>query len=283
MMIAVCFVIGTHPAFALEVDGLSRPESVLSDGSDRSYYISNINGGPLERNKLGYITKVSGDGLTVVQKFIQSREGLFELNAPKGMAIAGKRLFVADIDGVKYFDRDTGDYLGWVDFSPYELKFLNDLAADGERYLYATDMESGMVYRIHLEDKNKVTVFRSGDSIGHPNGIYFDRSSKRLYLVTFDTGELIEIDSKGNLKVLYRGLGAGLDGVTMDDERKLYVSNYQAGVIFRLDPSPEGRREIFQSGLKTPADISFDPRKQIMVPLMEEGRVTSFDTHPEKK
>jgi hypothetical protein len=55
------------------------------------------------------ISRVSPDGRLTTRRFVEGgREGA-TLNAPKGLAIVGRELFVADIDVVRSFDRITGE------------------------------------------------------------------------------------------------------------------------------------------------------------------------------
>lgn len=61
------------------------------------------------------------------------------LNAPKGMAVQGDTLWVADIDVVRGFNRETGAPLRTITF-PMPVTLLNDIAVapDGTMYVTAT-------------------------------------------------------------------------------------------------------------------------------------------------
>jgi hypothetical protein len=79
-------------------DGWQTPESVLYDAESDVYLVSNINGTPLEADDNGFISKVTPDGKITELKWIDGAKDTIKLNAPKGMAISGGVLYVADID-----------------------------------------------------------------------------------------------------------------------------------------------------------------------------------------
>ena len=78
-------------AYPFEVTGLSTPESFIVDPETGNYFISNINGGPADKDNNGFITKLDPDGKVIALKFIDASKGT-PLHAPKGLAIVGKNL-----------------------------------------------------------------------------------------------------------------------------------------------------------------------------------------------
>src|SRR6476620_9450413 len=81
---------------------LKVPESVLYSKSDKVLYVANIDGKPDEKDGKGSISKLGLDG-----KMIQA-DWVTGLNAPKGMAISGNSLWVADVDRMVEIDIQTG-------------------------------------------------------------------------------------------------------------------------------------------------------------------------------
>src|SRR6266571_1131008 len=90
------------------VEGFLTPESVLHDPVQDIYFVSNINGGPTAKDNNGFISRVRPDGAVENLKFIEGGHGGATLNAPKGLALRGDTLWVADIDMVRSFDAKTG-------------------------------------------------------------------------------------------------------------------------------------------------------------------------------
>jgi glucose/arabinose dehydrogenase len=115
------------------------PESARYDAGADAFYVSNINGNPSAKDNNGFIARVpaagTGQGAIVVQG---GRNGA-TLHAPKGIAISGDTLWVADVDAVRGFDKNSGAPLATVDLAAMKVNFLNDIAAGPDGALYVTD------------------------------------------------------------------------------------------------------------------------------------------------
>jgi len=267
----------SNPAFALEVNGLSQPESVVVDPESGDYYISNLNGTPLGKDNNGFITKVNADSLITVLKFIQPKEGGVELHAPKGMVILNNALYVTDIDVIRYFDLETGQVLGKVNFEPLGVEFLNDLTADPQGNIYVSDMNTNRIFRVQTYNKHAIDVFSQGEELGGPNGLFYDNHNRRLIVVTWATGRVLELDDKGKPEILKSGFKT-LDGVFIDDAGNLFTSSFAGGEVYKITQRGRGQISSFQNGLVTPADIAYDSRKRsVLVPSMNENKVFSLE------
>src|SRR5205085_3158015 len=93
-------------------DSFKTPESVLYDEAGDRYIVTNINGGPVDKDNNGFISLVSPAGHVDSLAWIQGGRGGVTLNAPKGTGIRGDTLFVADIDELRMFSRTSGAALG---------------------------------------------------------------------------------------------------------------------------------------------------------------------------
>ncbi|MDQ7089022.1 MAG: hypothetical protein Q9Q13_14705 [Acidobacteriota bacterium] len=113
----------------LDDAGLSTPESVLWDPRADVYLVSNIVGSPSDEDGDAFIARVSPDGKVAALRWIDSRGAGVRLDAPKGMALVGDSLWVADIHSVRRFDRVSGAPQGSVPIA--DSVFLNDLCPDG--------------------------------------------------------------------------------------------------------------------------------------------------------
>ena len=250
------------------------PESFVADPETGSYYVSNMNGSPLAKDGNGYISKISANGNLVIQKFIGGKSEPI-LNAPKGILILGHQLWVADIDTVKVFDKESGKLLRTIDAAPLRAQFLNDVTTDGTE-IYVSDMLGDQIFKITPAENDKVTVFKKGKELGNPNGLIFNPKTKSLMAVGFKSGEILEIDRRGRAHVLKKGL-SGLDGVDYDNEGNLYVSSYEKGEIYKITFYGRGILTTFQSDLTTPSDISCDrKRNDLLVPSMRGNTVTTI-------
>ena len=95
-------------------------------------------------------------------------------------------------------------------------------------------------------------------------------------VVTWESGQILEIELSGKVHVLKRGL-KGLDGIDYDSDGNLYVSSFLKGEIYRIPFYGRGTLTTFMSGLTTPADISCDRQKsELLVPFMKDNSVTTI-------
>ncbi|MFB0908073.1 MAG: gluconolaconase, partial [Spirosomataceae bacterium] len=101
---------------------LLTPESVLYDAANDFYYVSCINGVPPDaKDGDGYIAKMDANGKIITDKWATG------MNAPKGMALVGNTLYVADISKIVMIDVATGKISGEKEIE--EAAFLNDMDA----------------------------------------------------------------------------------------------------------------------------------------------------------
>jgi len=266
----VLIIIGTCSSVAaFEVKGLSVPESFIVDYSTGRYFISNVNGGPTEKNGAGFITRLNPDGSVAELKFIKGGNGV-TLNAPKGLLLVGENLYVSDIDHVRGFNKSTGRPVADFNLTSFSPRFLNDLAADSQGRIYVTDMGTDRIFTIDPAS-GKADVFAEGAELGSPNGLVFLPQSRKFFLVTWGTGRLYNVGLKGGLKPASREMFANLDGVDFDGEGNIFFSSFTGGKIYRL--SPRGEIKTISHGLVTPADISLDRKKRlILVPSFNGNR-----------
>ncbi len=110
------------PAQVWETAGFETPESALYDAASKTIYVSNVAGNPPDKDGNGFISKVSPEGKVTELKWATG------LDAPKGLAIVGGKLYAADVDQLAEIDLATGKVL--TKYPAKDAKFLNDVAAD---------------------------------------------------------------------------------------------------------------------------------------------------------
>jgi hypothetical protein len=256
-------------SFTVEGVGLSTPESVLHDERNDLYLVSNINGEPLAKAGNGFISRLRPDGSVETLKWIDGEAVEVALNAPKGMAFVGDTLFVADIDEVRAFDRESGAPLGARTVEG--ASFLNDLAAgpDGTLYVSDTGLDdtfsptgTDAVYR--FGDEGPVVVAQ-GPGLMNPNGLLVDGDA--LVVVPFGGADVFRIPLAGGEPSRMATLPGGqLDGVVRGDDGTLFVSSWEAGAIFSV--GPDGTVGTAAEGLDSPADLGWDSERQrLLIPL----------------
>jgi len=263
------------------VEGFLTPESVLHDPVQDIYFVSNINGGPTTKDNNGFISRVRPDGAVENLKFIEGGHGGVTLNAPKGLAIRGDTLWVADIDVVRSFDAKTGAPRDSVSLAGLGAVFLNDIAIAQTGALYITDtgirfddvgnvLHPGPDRIFRIGSDRQVTVAVRGDTLGRPNGITLDSVGKRFIVVQFG-GRSVLAWKPGDKapSVIAKGPG-GFDGVEIAGSR-LLVSSWTDSTVSSYETGQEVK---LITGVPSPADIGYDAkRKRVLIPVFSGNRV----------
>jgi len=262
----------------IEQVGFATPESVLHYGKADVYLVSNINGKPAEADDNGFISKLSPDGTVTELKWIDGSKPDIKLDAPKGMAISGSVLWVADITVLRRFDVDTGKQLDDVKIDG--ASFLNDVFPDGHEGVYVRDTGVDASFKpvgtdaVYEVDKaGKATPIVKAKDLGGPNGLAMPEVGT-LVMVTFRSGELAVIKSDKELPKPIKLPKGSLDGIVVDPQTgDFYVSSWEGKTVFRGKPG--GTWEDLMLDIEGPADIGWDwKRKRLLVPHFNGNAVT---------
>jgi len=259
--------------------GFSTPESVLYDAENDRYLVSNIDGKPGDADGKGFISELTPDGGVKTLKWIEGGQKKVTLNAPKGMAIVKGVLYVADLDVVRTFDAKTG--APKADIKLEGATFANDIAAstDGKLYVSDTGMkQEGNDFKptgtdaVWIIENGKAKTLAKSADLGRPNGLLVD--GKSVWVVTFGSGELYQLDEKGQKSGAVKPPKGTLDGLINANGRVL-VSSWEGQAIY------ERKGESFVpvlEQLSTPADIGFDSkRSRVLVPRFTSDTVEAYD------
>jgi hypothetical protein len=117
---------------------LAIPESVLFEGN--VLYVALIDGKPWEADGNGKIAKLDKHGKIVNAAWASG------LNAPKGMGVWSKKLYVADISEVAVIDLSSGKIESKIAVDG--ATGLNDITIDKKGVVYVSDSRLGNVHRI---------------------------------------------------------------------------------------------------------------------------------------
>jgi sugar lactone lactonase YvrE len=242
---------------------LQVPESVLFDAGTRSLYVACINGQPWAEDGNGYIAKLSPDGK------ITKRDWATGFDAPKGMGIAGGKLYVADVTKLRVIDLKTGKLENTI--APDGAKQLNDVSVGPDGTVYVTDMGRSMI----LQVKNgQVSTFLEDKTLERPNGVR--AVGKQVFVVDAGKGVFYEIRADKSLRKIAEGLPSG-DGIEPVGKNEFLISRW-AGVIHHV--AADGQLTTLldtQAEKINAADIGFDPKTNtVFVPTFFKNSVVAY-------
>jgi sugar lactone lactonase YvrE len=264
-----------EPTKLWEASGLQNPESALPDTAGGVIYVSNVAGGPADKDGNGYISKLSLDGKVTTEKWVTG------LDAPKGLALAGGKLYVADIDQLVEIDMATGAIT--ARHPAAGSKFMNDTVADSEGRIYASDTGGNAIWR--LENGTFEKWLESPDLKG-PNGLLIEGDKLVVAGWGIDMQPDFSTKTPGNLLTVnladktIANLGNGtpvgnLDGLEAFDADSFIVTDWMAGKVFQISRS--GDAKVLLSLGQGNADLNFNrDTRTAIVPLMVEGKVVAY-------
>lgn len=254
------------------VQGLSHPESILFDASADVYLISNINGAPDAVDDNGFIARVLPDGTIDALQWIDGALDTVDLDAPKGMALVGDTLYVADLTVVRKFDRVSGAPLG--DIKVDGALFLNDLSADPKGNIYVSDTFADTLLVIAPDDSVKLLL--TDAALAGPNGLLADDTG--VHVVTYNGTKLLRVDAVNPAVTELADLGsASLDGLARLPGGEWLVTSWDTESVLSLTADLQTLGTAVDA-LPSPADIDVDVgRGRVLVPLLLQDRA---ELHP---
>jgi sugar lactone lactonase YvrE len=262
-----------------KITGLKTPESVVQ-AKDGRIFISEI----------GEFGK-DGDGqITVIDKHGKASVFASGMNDPKGLAIIGINLYVADKTRVLKVSPDgSATVFAAATAFPATPQFLNDLEADLQGNLYVSDSgdimgtgKGGAIYKIDAAGKVSLLIDGKQDvRVMAPNGLLADDTGNVLIYVDFTSGILYSYNQKTKaLTDLAEGFGGG-DGIVHHSNGSMFVSDWKNGKVFSV--STKGEVAMLKDGFKSAADIAITKDETyIMVPDMKAGELDFIPLNNQK-
>jgi hypothetical protein len=242
---------------------LRVPESVLLDSKNNVLYVSSIDGTPEAKDGNGFISQVTLDGKIKNLKWVTG------LDAPKGMGLFNKNLYIADISRVVTVDISTGKITNTLEIEG--AKFLNDITVDKSGNVYISDSNTG---KIHIIKGGKAEVYFEGPEIKGVNGLL--ATDNGLYVVDFPSGVNYKL-SKDKKITKFSTTAEGADGVVPVGKDEYIVSSWHGEVAF-VNAKGESKKLLDTRDKKlSSADIEYDPKtKTLFVPTFNANTVMAY-------
>ncbi len=263
-----------EPQKVWEAGGFKDPESAVYDRDAGALDVSSGDGGPTARDGNGFVSKLSPHGEVVALEWAKG------LDAPKGLALAGGRLYAADLDRLVEIDVATGEVAARHDAPGAGM--LNDVTADAQGRVYVSDMLGNGVWVL---EGGRLSLLLRDDALGHPNGLLAEAG--RLVVASWGTMDenapakvpgrmrVVDLGTKGVSDLGDPTLTGNLDGVVPDGEGGYLVTDWVGGGLFRVPARGEAARLLpLKQGS---ADLGTGPGEGlVLIPMMMDGTVLAY-------
>jgi len=235
---------------------LKGPESIAYDAGAKRFLISNT---------LGH---------SIVTMSLDGKYGQFlkkGLNSPRGIAIWGKRLYVADENTLRIIDPANGKLIKNIPIP--EARMLNDLALDKTGLVYLTDTVADCVFIVDSASGKAEKL--NSPLLKKPNGIIYDMPRDQMFIVGFSRrSPILSLSTKDrSITVFMDSIYSDLDGIAIDDLGRIYVSSWSEDMIFMI-PQEQNRFIARFKDIANAADIYYYlPNNELIVPLFNKNKI----------
>lgn len=274
------------------IRGFLSPESASYDSALDVYFVSNTNvsntNGATGSDDHGFISRVRGDGTIDSLHFIADGRNGVTLDTPRGIAILGDTLWVADGKTLRAFDKRSGKSVADIEFDELGAEFLNDVCIGPDSSLYITDTGkpaasggSGRIFRLPkptvASSARTPELATASESIEGPNGIAWDRVRRHFVVAAFWGKKLYSWTPGRNPTPIATGPGR-FDGVEALGDGRILVTSWADSSLMVL--RGDSLRPAV-TNLPEPADIGIDSKRQRMaIPLSATNELLIFTIPP---
>lgn len=238
---------------------LNIPESVLYDHESGNIFVSNIVGNPSEKDRKGFISILNNKGDIVDLQWIDG------LNAPKGMGIFKRKLFVSDIDELIEIDLETRKIV--KRYQVNGAQFLNDVAVCKNGMVFVSDSSTG---KIHVLKDGKIESFNHLP-IERCNGL-FTYNGK----LVVGGEQILEFNINTRDKRLLFNEGGGVDGIEKMPNGNFIFSHWAGRIFVTKGDQIIKLLDSTTENINT-ADIDYaEELELLLVPTFRDNRVVAY-------
>lgn len=273
-LLLFCAEARAAPKLLWETKGLAQPESAVVDPATGAIFVSNIVGAVMQKDGNGFIAKLGGEGKILTRQWVKG------LDAPTGLALYDRTLYVADIDQLVAINAASGEIV-----KRYPAKgatFLNDVAVDPEGTVYVSDTPTNTIWR--LKD-GSFEPWVANDKLNGPNGLLVQGDT----LIVASLGKISGVGQKKEIAGLWQislkdqtvsPLGSGkpignLDGLALLQPGVFLVTDWGAGALYRVDS--KGKAELLIDLNQGSADLAYLPdKKVVLIPMMLDNSLVAY-------
>lgn len=243
-----------------ETDSLAVPESVLINEKQDFLFTSLIDGGGNVADGKGGVAKIGLDGRILDASWVTG------LNAPKGIAKFGKKLYVADLTEVAVINISSKKVESKIPV--IGSVFLNDVTVDNKGNAYVSDTRTGKIYKIR---GTKVELWI--ENVADANGL--KAINDDLYVLSGT--KLIKISADKKITTIAQGFAKNGDGVEPLRNGDFIVTCW-SGLVYYV--SKTGNIELLldtQGDKINTADLAVNQQKNIIyIPTFNHKSVIAY-------
>jgi sugar lactone lactonase YvrE len=273
-LVIFCTEAEAAPKLLWETKGLAQPESVVVDPATGAIYVSNIVGAVMQKDGNGFIAKLSGDGKVLTRQWVKG------LDAPTGLALHDRTLYVADVDQLVEINAASGEII--KRYPANGATFLNDVAVDADGTVYVSDTPTNTIWR--LKD-GSFEPWLVNDKLNGPNGLLVQGDT----LIVASLGRIPSVGQKQELAGLSQislkdqsvsPIGNGqpignLDGLELLQPGVYLVTDWAAGALYQVDAKGKAERLIDLN--QGSADLTYLPdKKVVLIPMMLDNSLVAY-------
>ncbi|WP_245645866.1 SMP-30/gluconolactonase/LRE family protein [Niabella ginsenosidivorans] len=241
-------------------DSIPVPESVVPVANKNELYVSLIDGNGNEKDGKG------GVGIITKNGAVKDLNWVTGLNAPKGLGLYKKRLYVADLTDVVVIDTKEGKVIKKIPVP--DAVFLNDITIDSKGVIYVSDTRKHKIYRI-INDQPELYL----DSATNANGL--KAIGTDLYVLAGK--ELWKLDRNKRKTIVASGFEQGGDGLEPAGNGDFLVTCWP-GIIYYVHANGQFDKLLDVQGRMNTADLFYEAAtKTLYIPTFNNYSVVAYE------
>ena len=234
---------------------LSAPECASFDAPRNRYLVSCY--------QTGNIVQIDSNG---VQTFLLTGFGHVMSNV-----IKGNIFYFSTITSVKGYDISVTPPQQVMNVSIPGSIQLDGMVTDTSDFLYVADFDysgaNDRIFKINLTTYSWSTFVPSGQGLGSPQDIEYDKENNRLIVANWFNNcpiQAVSLSDSTVTNLLANSIG-NFDGVARDTSGNYYFTSWTTNKVYKYDKNFANPPIIVASGFNGPSNLSYNPRGNLLI------------------